>query len=179
MDTSSDCEDTIMRTYTVMVMVMVAATTLVTASANLEQAALELLTGQPIGPRNCFAANIDGELTVVGSNFTMSDIQAITNRADVLALAAAQDAAVAENVSDRAMMASNFVAHVQAEWGVAWTGSPAQMRSLRRRLIADARRAQAILDNEDKTAKERFAAIGTLKRLDAISGYYRELKGSE
>lgn len=115
--------------------------------------------------------------TAAGIVATAADVAAITNRADVLAIVAVEESAQAEDAADRATMSANLAALVQAQWGIAWTGQPAQVRLLRRWLIRDSQAAQAIIADNTKTDNERFAAIVTLRRLDAISGYYKELSG--
>jgi hypothetical protein len=62
-------------------------------AADLEIAALTILTGRPASAGNCFAADAAGaRVGVIGSEFTMSAVRSITNRADVLALAEQKDA---------------------------------------------------------------------------------------
>ena len=62
---------------------------------DLEAIALEILTGRTLSASNCFMdGNGDGIRDgVKGSNFSIEYVRAITNRADVLALAAELDAA--------------------------------------------------------------------------------------
>jgi hypothetical protein len=62
------------------------------SGADLEVAALQILAGVPAGRRNCFIdSNGDGVRDGTSAGFTLDQIRAITNRADVLALAAQMD----------------------------------------------------------------------------------------
>jgi len=61
---------------------------------------LEVLSGKPLGPENCWIDhNGDGQRDATTSGYTMEQVRAITNRADVLALYAAKvDAAKTQDV---------------------------------------------------------------------------------
>jgi hypothetical protein len=75
-------------------LIVVALTVFATSvhAADLECAALEILTGQPLSPDNCFFDdNGDGIRDGTTAGITMDSIRAITNRADVLELATAQE----------------------------------------------------------------------------------------
>jgi hypothetical protein len=61
--------------------------------ADLELAALEILSAEPVGIDNCFIDNNgDGVRDGTTAGISMAEVHAITNRADVLALAAQLDA---------------------------------------------------------------------------------------
>ena len=61
-----------------------------------ESAALQILTGKPVGPENCFVdTNGDGVRDGTTAGISMAAIRAITNRADVVALCQQNDAATA------------------------------------------------------------------------------------
>lgn len=80
-----------MRVALLAVFVMVAN---VSVALDLEEAALAILTGKPLGPDNCFVdSNGDGVRDGTTAGISMDAVRAITNRADVIAAAQAKEQA--------------------------------------------------------------------------------------
>jgi len=92
-------------------------------AADYEAAALQILSGKPIGPGNCFVDNNgDGVRDGTTGGVSLEDVRAITNRADVVALVAKPAGQLA--------LEKRLTNNVQIVFGVLPPYTPGQYASL-------------------------------------------------
>ena len=152
--------------------------TLATLGGTMEDAALEILTGRPTGPDNCFIdGNGDGIRDgVYGSGFTIQDVNAITNRADVLALVAAQDAPAIAVAAEVASLEIDLVAAVSNVFTVTPPYNANVVANHRAFLRRQMKALRVIANDAGNTDAERLEAQADLAGRQEIINLVREIE---
>ena len=146
-------------------------------AGDLQLAALEILAGQPTGPDLCFVDNnSDGVRDGVhGSSVTLTEVNAITNRADVIAAAAAHDAPAIALAAEVASLESDLTNAVNVAFGVMPPYSANVQATYRATLRTQMAQARVDLDAATD-ATEIKAAQKTLNQRQYIINLIRELQ---
>jgi hypothetical protein len=129
-----------------------------------ENAALQILTGQPVGSKNCFIDNNgDGVRDGTTAGISMAAIRAITNRADVVALCQQKDAA--EKAAEKAAVDAED-ARIAKLPSVA--AIVAENADLRKKLEAAEAKLATVQATADKAATDIAALKETPKTVEPV-----------